>query len=167
MARQDDRQEIDGKKYLFTQLNPRRAAKVYLFLTSRIGGTIGKAVGALKGGKGLLDADVDMKELGDAIEHVFKTLDDDAALEHIDTLLSSVLCGADTMSLDHNNFQGSMLHMSKVVKKSVEVNFADFLGGSSGLAAKLKEMFRTIQDRQTSTGSSGDQSSKEPRLSVS
>lgn len=161
MARQEDRVEIDGKKYLFTQLDPRRAAKVYLFLTSKIGGTLGKALGAVKGGK-LMDADVDMKDLGAAVENLFLTLDDDRTIEHIDSLLSSVLFGNENLSLDHINFQGKMLHMTKVVKKAVEVNFADFLDESSGLGAKLKGMFRRMsQDPATSTSLYGSLSSKE------
>lgn len=158
MARQEDTVIIDGKKYLFTQLDPRRAAKVYMFLTSKIGGTLGKAIGSLKGGKGLLDADIDMGGLGMALDSLFSSLDDDRTIEHIDTLLSCVLYGADKMSLDHLNFQGQMLHMTMVLKKSLEVNFSDFLDGSRGLGAKVKAMFNMIQARQTSTGSSGDQS---------
>lgn len=159
MARQDARAKIDDKEYNFTQLDPRRAARVYLFLTSRVGGTLGKAIGAVKGGKGLMDADVNMKDLGEALETLFLSLDDERMVEHIDTLLSSVIFGATNMSLDHNNFQGAMLHMTKVVKKAVEVNFSDFLGESSGVAAKFREMFRRMsQEKPTSTGSSGDPS---------
>lgn len=160
MARQDDTVEIDGKKYLFTQLDPRRAARVYAFLLNKFGGTLGKALGSVKGGKGLLDADVDMKQLGEAVEHLFSSFDDDSTIQHMDTLLSCIIFNGERMNLDHLNFQGKMLHMSKVLKKSLEVNFSDFLEGSSGIAAKLKAMFSTIQARQTSTGSSGDQSSQ-------
>lgn len=157
MARQDDTVMIDNNKYLFTQLDPRRAARVYLFLTNKIGSTLGKAIGSLKGGK-ILDADIDMKSLGEAVEGLFSTLDDDSTLQHIETLLSSVLFNGQQMNLDSLNFQGKMLHLTKVTKKAVEVNFSDFLDENNGLVAKLKGMFNTIQDRQTSTGSSGDQS---------
>jgi hypothetical protein len=161
MARQEAPVTIDKHKYLFTQLDPRRAARVYVWLLGIIGGTVGGAVGSLKGGKGIMDADVDLASLGKALEGAFLKLDDDKTFENIDTLLSCVLFGGENMSLDHLNFQGGMLHLTKVVKKSVEVNFSDFLEGSSGLVGRVKGVLAMIQGRRTSTGSSGDQSSPE------
>lgn len=162
MARQEDTVQIDENTYLFTQLDPRRSAKVYLFLMSKIGGTVGKAIGAVKGKGSFMEADVNMKDLGDAVQHIFANLDDDATMGHIDTLLSSVLYKGKNLSLDNLVFQGKMLHMTKVVQKSVEVNYSDFLGESSGVVQRVKAMFRRLnQESPTSTGSSGDQSSKE------
>jgi hypothetical protein len=163
MPRQQDTFTIDDNKYTFSQLDPRRAAKVYAFLLGRFGATVGDAIGALgklKGFKSIQDADLDMSKLGSALAKLFQSMDDDKTLEHVDTLLSSVLFEGSNMNLDHINFQGRMKHLTKVTQKALEVNYADFLEGSRGIVEKLKATVTLIQGKQTSTGSSGAQSSK-------
>lgn len=165
MARQEDTVQIDDQSYLFTQLDPRRATKVYLWLTGITGGVIAKSMGAVKqqDGKSLLDADVDFSKLGDAIQSALLTLDDDRTIENFDVLLSCVLHGGKRLSLDSLQFQGKMLHMTKVVTKSVEVNFSDFFDVfRAKLGGSLRGLMTMIQGRQTSTGGSGDPSSPTP-----
>lgn len=164
MRKQDAPIKIGEHQYTFTQLDPRRAARIYTFLLARFGDSLSTAIGAIKPGKGaglaaVKDGDFDMKGLGSAVGKMLMALDDDIAMAHIDTLLSSVIGAGGQMSLDHANFQGSMMHLTLVVKKAVEVNYADFLGENSVLVGKLKALFHTIQESQTSTGSSGGPSS--------
>jgi hypothetical protein len=165
MARQEDTVQIDQQKYTFTQLDPRRAAKVYLWLTGITGSTVARSMAAVekKAGKGLLDSDVDFQKLGSAIQDALATLDSERTIENVDVLLSSVLHKGEPLSLDSLQFQGKMLHMTKVVQKSVEVNFSDFFDVfRAKFGAKLRGVMTTILDPRTSTGGSGAQSSPEP-----
>lgn len=161
MARQEDTVMIDDKQYMFTQLGPREATKVYLWLVGLVGGLVGSGIAAVAKGKGsgsILDADVDFDKLGGALDRAFNTLDSDRTMQQLDVLLSSVLFSGQRMNLDSLNFQGRMLHMTKVTRKAVEVNFSDFLEGFAGASGHLKRMMAIVQNRATSTGSSGAQS---------
>lgn len=152
-------QVIDGVKYEFTILSPRDSAPTLLWLMGVTGASAGKVIAGVSGLDKGIDAKLDEKAIGSAIEHAFLSLDSPRTIDHIDKLLSSVMAGGQVMSLDSLQFEGKLLHMLKVVKVSAEVNYSDFFGGLSGVAGLVGKITATIRGRAQSSGSSGDPSS--------
>ncbi len=161
MAKEIKKEKIDNNEYLFTQLDPRKSAKLMLWLLGLVGSPIGKAIGGFKSGKngkGLLDAELDFDAVGAALQALFEKADDQKVEENIDLLLDTVLHEGKPLSLDSIVFQGKVLHMFKVVRRALEVNYSDFLAVSRGVSAAMGKMMTMMSEKQTSTGSSGDQS---------
>lgn len=164
MGREAVKFKIDKNEYVFTQLDPRKGSKLFLWLLSLTGAPLGKAVGSLKqgkGGKGILDAEADFDSIGLALEALLSKADNPEVESKIDIILDTVLYNAQPLNMDSLVFQGNILHMFKVIKKALEVNFSDFLDVSRGVSAAVQKVMVSMSEKQTSamkTGSSGDQS---------
>jgi hypothetical protein len=165
-------QKIDGKDYTFTQMDSRLSVRTILKITN-IGGTgLGNILGALDFEK--LDLNqainelVDFDKLGEGISKFGDKLDDERTIEIMENLLTSVLHNSQSMTFDHVNFHGELLHLLKVVKVSFEVNYKDFFGAAQGIVSKLQNLAVMTLGQQMSNGTSGDQSStKSPPLKKS
>ena len=146
--KQEQNKKIGDKKFTFTQLDPRRSYRVYLWLLGKIGttaATVGNS-GAIKSFKdlnGLKDllnsANIDLPKLISAFGEAIGDLDDDKTVEHTDTLLSSVLCDGQDLSLDWIGFQGRVQLINKVLIEAIKWNYSDFFGGSGGLGDILEK----------------------------
>ena len=155
---------VGENEYEFLTMNAEDAVKITLRLSKIFGVGAGKALGALEtipGGSenGLLDKDINIDKLGDAVAILFDRVNEDEAVDTIKKLLSSVMCNGTSMDLNHVNFQGKTLHLMVVVKKSMEVNFADFFDAASGIVGKLQNLLDMIRERHPSSGQSGESSS--------
>ncbi len=152
--------QIGDHKYTLTQMDPKTATRMALRLFSLVGYGAGEALGAVNvtdkpGAKSVLDKNVDFKmdAVGSAVAKLAEKLDDDKTMDLIASLLGCVLdSGGTNMNWEHAHFQGNTLHLFKVVHKSLEVNFKDFLSGAGGLVGKLSSVLSTIRGRTQSSG---------------
>lgn len=151
--------QIGKYKYTITQMDPKTATRMALRLFSLIGYGAGEALGAVDvtnkpGATSILDKKVDFKmdAVGSAVAKLAEKLDDDKTMDLISALLGCVLDGGTNMSWEHAHFQGNTLHLFKVVHKSLEVNFKDFLSGAGGLVGKLSSVLSTIREKTQSSG---------------
>lgn len=133
-------QVIDQHRYEFTELGPREAFPIYLWLVALVGATGKDAAGAIKSWKdirGIADlfnaANVDMAKMIGALGQALGRLNDPVIVGHVDVLLGAVLLKGTPLSLDHVNFQGKMVHLTKVLIQSVKVNFSEVFHSSGDL----------------------------------
>lgn len=146
--RNAEKRTIDGNKYEFFQLPPKQSMRVLTKLLKVAIAPLGKAMGSVKGGKSevdsILDRDIDFDALSTALSELSNRLDEDQVIEIFTSLMEYSHCldgggSATNLSWEHPNFQGRVLHLIKVMKASVEVNYSDFFKGASdalGFAAR-------------------------------
>lgn len=159
MARKVGSFDVGGNSYSFTQLPAHEAVDVHMFLTSVFGDLIGGGLQAITGGGGIENMDIDTSKLGQALMGALRKENRAEAKEHIGTLLKSVRFNANGLSLNDGHFDGKIMHLYKVLGMAMEVNFSDFLEELGGVLEKGRKLLATIQERRTSSGSNGDQSS--------
>ena len=135
---------VDGEIYLFAMLKPRVSLSLLTRLIGLIGPSLGKAFPNSIKIKELLDADINV---GEAIIELTKKITYNEMQDIIDILFSQVSHkGEGQLSNGQaydNLFTGSILHLFKVIKTALEVQYADFLQGRDALEAiieKSKEM---------------------------
>lgn len=139
---------------LFEQLRPSKSLKMLMWLSKMLGGTAGSLLGSFEGIKSLSDVkdeDIKLDKIGKAIHEIFSRLDDDEVVEKINFLFQSVSIGGESIDADHLMFEGDPLLILKVAKKALEVNFANFLEGSSGIGDKIRktlELLKNIRGEQ-------------------
>lgn len=148
MARVSDEREIDGFRYLVQQLPAGQGMKLLM----DVGKVLGPALAALTGGEStsvesFLDRDLSKLRLDVVAKALFDDMDSDFVLSIINRLGgSSWVFIADegggtprkkqlTGPVFDVHFQGRLMAMLKWAKFSLEVQFGDFFGGITGLAA--------------------------------
>lgn len=129
------REIIDGEAYTFAYLPPRIA----LSLLSKIIKLIGPSIGAIANDAD--DGEIDEKEInvGEAARLLCDRLDENEIMSMINTLLSQVTHEGkgDVIKSFDVIFTGRIRHLFSVVKKSLEVQYADFFDGK-GVVEGLK-----------------------------
>lgn len=139
-----ENREIDKFKYEILYMGPKLQIKTLKFLAQ----TVGRPFSVLAqddSGKGLMDAD--SKIIGLFINEALVSLDDDAIIEQIESLLQ--FCGRFNVETNgyaqvqmEVDFHGELEHLFKVVTAILEVNFKSFLGGSTGILKKLTDRYQ-------------------------
>jgi len=131
---------IDGKEFVITKLGVESSLKVLIWLTKSTGGSLAKGLGEFESFKNLGDGeDVDFSKFSGVIESLFDRIEEKETLEKIGILLSCVSYETQNLHYQHPVLMGEPLLALKLAKESLGVNFKSFLGGISGVAAKLKK----------------------------
>ena len=118
MSREAGSFTIDDVKYHFSMLSPREAQKIIVRLAKITAPAFADGIVQYQKTKNIEDID-----LGNIFEVTFPLMNEDELEQTTDTLL---VC-AGTEGMDDQRFQGKLPHMYKVLFKSFEVNFSDFL----------------------------------------
>ena len=145
MSNAIEQRTIDGKNFVIVKLGVEDSLKVLIWLTKSVGGSITKSLGQLQSLASLKDGEeVDLSKFSDILEKLFEKIDEKETLEKIEILLSCV--SYETQNLNYNSpiLVGEPLLALKLAKESMGVNFKSFLGGISGVGAKLKKTVAII-----------------------
>lgn len=157
MACKEDRYECGGRVYLIRQMPPRLAIPVEVYLAKTLGQPLFKAFatselsgeGALAMAMGIFAERIEDASLLKTMHSVFRFVGIQDGMVRV-CEENDGGAGIDTA------FMGRNLELWQVFTKALQVNFADFFGGSpltSTLFAKLKGLI--MQSPQTSTSTSG------------
>lgn len=142
----------DGKDFnlLITQLKPSDSLKILVYLGKVLGGTAGKALGAIDTKKlaDVKEEDISLEKLGDALTALLDRIDEDAICIKLNELFKSVSLNGSTLDLDNPCFQGRPDLIFVVAKKAMEVNFKSFLDANSGVVGKIIESLKIIRKVQ-------------------
>ena len=144
--RKQHEKTIDGVDYLMYEMNPFKSAALLSRLLKLLGKPISKIIQGVnkKEGKSLMDSDFDQDMIGVAVEELTSRLHEKEIEKLMKDLVVSDLTTYKTDEMEdfkklgniENHFgKFSILHLFKVVKFALEVNFADFFAG----LAELKE----------------------------
>ncbi len=159
--------EVDDVHYQMLHLPVSKSIKVLTRLTKMVSEPIGKAVSAVQSGENttsILDQDIDMDLIGQAITALGDRLDESMVWNTMLELLSTVEKendqGGFTKIAPEVDFQGKPGHLIKVVTNVITVNYADFLGPVQGVLEKVRSTAQAKHQKAQSIGSSGDLSSK-------
>ena len=126
--RQELKQNVGGKDYIFYQFGASEGLKVWL----RILKVIGTPIGALVGKVVNTGTKSDIKELGldRAVELLCSNLDADDTLQLIKDILNQVTFeGKRVSEIFDVHFAGSYMQIFNVLYVALEVNYKDFLLG--------------------------------------
>jgi len=144
--RKPHEREIDGIDYVMYEMNPFKSSALLTRLLKLLGKPIASMISGIdkKEGQSLMDSSFDEKLIGTAVEELSMRLSE----KEVDRLMKDLLVkdlitfkeeGADEFrkisNLETHFGKHGLLHLFKVVKFSLEVNFGDFFGG----LAELKE----------------------------
>lgn len=153
--------EVDNVQYQMLHLPVSKSVKVLTRLTKIVSDPLGKALSAIKSEdpeKSIIDQELDMDLLGNAITALADRLDEGMVWNTILELLSTVEKindhGGYTKINPEIDFQGQPGHLMKVVGKSITINYSDFLDSVLGGLDAIKLVTRP--KAEPSTGSSGD-----------
>jgi hypothetical protein len=134
MGRQPIEKEIDGEQYTFCFLNPRLS----IDLLTRIAHIIVPSISS--GYKGDIDINTIMDskiDINSIVTELFKKINSNEILSIIDVLFTQVIHKgegrlSDRIAFD-KLFTGNLKHLFKVVKESLEAQYADFFGEKDAL----------------------------------
>jgi hypothetical protein len=130
-----EEKKIDDLDVAVTQFPARFGFKMQARLLKVFGPVIGKMLSGadLNNVKQGLDTDIKLDMLADAIELLFKSMDEDSAMKLVMDLLQSTRIGGQEINdvTFDNIFPGKYSTLFKVIGYVLEVNFGSFLGGSS------------------------------------
>ena len=145
MSKAVETRVIDGKSFVITKLGVEDSLKVLIWLTKSVGGTLAKSLGELKQFSKAKDSDeLDLSKLSGVLDGALDKLDEKETLEKIGILLSCVSHETQCLHFSSPVLQGEPLLALKLAKESMGVNFKSFLGGISGVAAKVKQTVEII-----------------------
>jgi len=133
---------IDEVTYKMYPLSPFKSSKILTRILKLIGRPLGKLIGEsqkdAKGNGSLLDADVNPEIIGMALEALTERMEENAIEKLMKDLLPTDLI---TFSVDGEDYkkivnieshmnkrEKGLMHLFKLVKFSLEVNYSDFLG---------------------------------------
>lgn len=133
---------IDGEKYTFCQLPPKRSLKLMMRILRIVGPTLGVAVEGARTGAGvdigaLLTTDIDVSRIVSAL---CERLDENEVEAIVDDLLSQTIHGGkgEVSRQFDVLFGGRLQHLFKVVYAALQVEYGDFLAAGPALNAFLK-----------------------------
>jgi len=136
---------IDDEEYMFTMLKPRVSLSLLTKLLKLLGPSLGKAFPNTIKIKQLLDADINV---GSALIELSNKITYEENQTIIDTLFTQVSHkGQGTLSnikAYDELFSGRILHLFKVVKTALEVQYADFLEGRDALETLISKSKETL-----------------------
>ena len=158
--------QVDDVHYQMLYLPPSKSIKVLTRLMKLISDPLGKGMGSIQsdtpGNETFLDQEVNVELIGKAITALGERLDEALVWNTITELLSTVEKQTDEGGFCKVNvetdFSGRIGHLIKVIAKTIEVNYNDFLGQ---VLTGLKRFRKGKPSKGPSTGSSGDPLSNE------
>ena len=132
--------EIDGATYAITPMDPVRAVKMLARLVKAYGGPIKTIVLSKMGGEAKKTEDISPLVLGQAIDDLIQAIDPDDLEKIINELIKPEFISYSTdganyskiVSINGHFSNYELMHLFKVVKSILEVNYSDFLGGLVG-----------------------------------
>ncbi len=161
--------EVEGVQYQMLYLVPSKSVKVLTRLMKIISEPLGKALGSMESGESkaesFLNQEINGDLVGKAIVALGERLEEETVWNTIVELLSTV-----EKANEHNgfskvtvdvDFRGKIGHLMKVVAKSIQNNYHDFLGQVLGGLKDLQAAQPKTTDQEAkSIGMFGDQSLK-------
>jgi len=135
--REAQTREIDGIPFTVQQLPAMRAAK----LSHRLGSVVGPAIAKIAAGAA--KDELDLSQLGDAVQILFDRLPEkefEALIKELLETAQVTINGqtAPLMPAFDAVFTGKISTLFKVLKFSLEVNFADFFDAAAPLIRKAQ-----------------------------
>ena len=119
--------EIDGKVYEFQKWKAKSSMQTFSKILALIGEPVGELFGGMMSGD-KLDAKIKKDVIAKAFGQICEKMDDPSVLPTIEKLCTDlVLCqGVQIKSFDQH--YASIMHIIKVAKANLEVQYGDFLG---------------------------------------
>jgi hypothetical protein len=152
---QSKEKDIDGHKFVVTQLPATRALKLLHRLANAVGPALGFAITSSGGIEKLEKAEV---HLGQAVQTLFDRFTESEMERTVkDLLYAATMDGAPIASID-NIFAGRLGLLMQVCRFALEVNFEDFFAVLAPFAARAQEAMSRKTDPKSS-GQSGALSS--------
>ena len=151
---------IDDNTYIFHQLPVSLSLKILIRITKIIGPTLGSVFDGLGKDfpdtmKELMGADLEFSKITNTI---FSSIDEEITVSTIKELLSkTIVDGKNLSDVFEVHFQRNHLHLLKVIKSGLEVEYGNFLG-DGGLASVILQANKenmeksTTQEKQTVSG---------------
>jgi hypothetical protein len=146
------KKKVDGAEYEFSFLPPSTALKVLARINKLLLPSLGSIFSKLGKG-GLMDTDFSSLNFESAATMLAERMDEDQILETIKELVGTVRHKTGMEVNFDVDFLGKPLHLLKVVKAALEVNYGDFFVELKG---GLKKIQTSTQEKQTSPGKSGE-----------
>jgi len=139
MAKKEVSKTIDGKKYTFYQLPPRKSVKTLFRLMNIIGPSLGSVVGSAKDVKTIEDlfsADIDLSKV---LGSLFDRIDEDKVWGIMEDVLSQTICEDGKGEIDIDiHFKGDIQTLFKVVFEAIKVEYGSFFAGKFDLEGALQ-----------------------------
>ena len=138
MAREPIEKVIDGDKFIFYQLPPRKSLNLLLRIFKIIGSPLGNAIGSNQiNQKGILDSNID---IGSVVTSLCEKINVTEVELIINELVSQVICEGQGEVLKNfdNIFAGKIQLLFKVVYEMLNIEYSGFFGGKSVLQEFLK-----------------------------
>ena len=144
--RKPHERDIDGVSYVMYEMNPFKSSALLTRLIKLLGKPIASLIAGIekKEGESILEGNLDEKLIGLAVEELSIRLNEKEVEKLMKDLMPAGLITYKTeemeehkkiSNLDNHFGKFNLLHLFKVVKFALEVNFGDFFGG----LAELKE----------------------------
>ena len=144
--RKPHEKEIDGVHYVMHEMNPFKSSGLLTRLLKLLGKPMASIISGIKkdDGQSILDSNLDQSLIGAAVEDLSSRLNEKEVDKLIKDLLVKDLIAFKTEDMEEHKKIANLethfgkfgiLHLFKVVKFALEVNFGDFFGG----LAELKE----------------------------
>ena len=142
--REPHNKEIDGVEYVMYEMNPFKSSALLTRLLKLLGKPIANVIAGIdkKEGESIMDANIDKKLIGLAVEELSMRLNEKEVEKLMKDLLDKNLITFKTEGMeDHKKITNieshfgkfDLLHLFKVVKFALEVNFKDFFVGLADL----------------------------------
>jgi len=135
----------------FTMLSPSKSLKFLMFMGKVVGGSFGRAFGALEGDfksmddlSKIKDSDLNYSKLGEALFGIFERVDENEAIEKLNVLFGSVRHEGNVINCDYFMFDGRPDLLLKVAGKALGVNYKSFLQENSGVLSKISRTMEIL-----------------------
>jgi hypothetical protein len=148
-----EQRQIDDRLYEIFFLPPKKSLSVLYKIIKMGGEPLGIAGdimasfqwGEIKSISSLLDLKLPPGLIQHAVSSLINRLDEDAIMSIVDDVMQYVHVKTEhdrgTRQIQFElDFSGRIGHLFKVLFAALEVNYADFLGGNGGFAAKLHQV---------------------------
>jgi len=137
------------EEYEIRFLNTTKSLEILARLNQMILGPLGTIVSNTKGeAQSILDSNLDLEG---AFKLLANNLDEGRVVQTIKELMTVVRLGTGMEFNFDMHFAGRPMHLLKVVRAVLEVNYQDFFDELAGVAEVLKKVI--IPAKQTATGS--------------
>lgn len=128
--------DVDGRRYEFEKWGAEESLDVLLDISSIIGGPLGAAIGQMFSGekdKSVLEKEVNADMMTVAFESLAKNLKKDVVKPIFKKLCADkVLCEGKKINFN-THYQEDLMHMFRVAKAGLEVQYGNFLDAAQGL----------------------------------
>jgi hypothetical protein len=135
--------EIDEMKITVSQFPARAGFKMQARLVKLFAPFVGEIIGGIKTKKEqkLMESDVDLSKIPNAVKELFEHLDEDSAMQLVFDLLQLTKVNGQDVNEETFDlmFPGKYLTLYKIIGFVLEVNYGSFFG-KSGIGQVFKKM---------------------------